>query len=146
MNKKTIIVREAYDWITEKDVSPEQFEDLIKYIEIKYPNDRILEQRYKRLRFINYVGVIVCSGVRYEIIPKINLSKQDERQALLSMLSITNFLPISFYEKVRSGKEKSDLLSVLLDRKSTRLNSSHVASSYAGFGLKRKHREQRRET
>jgi len=114
MNKKTIIVREAYDWITEKDVSPEQFEDLIKYIEIKYPNDRILEQRYKRLRFINYVGVIVCSGVRYEIIPKINLSKQDERQALLSMLSITNFLPISFYEKVRSGKEKSDLLSVFL--------------------------------
>src|SRR5690625_142927 len=114
MNKKIIIARESYDWITEKDVSAEQFEDLIKYIEIKYPNERILEQRYKRLRFINYVGVIVCSGVRYEIIPKINLSKQDERQALLSMLSITNFLPISFYEEVRGGEGKSDLLSVFL--------------------------------
>src|SRR5690625_5523197 len=36
-------------------------------------------------------------------------------------------------------------ISVLVDRKSTRLNSSHVASSYAVFCLKKKtHRQERR--
>ncbi|PAV27797.1 ATP-dependent helicase [Virgibacillus profundi] len=114
MNKKTVIVREAYDWITEDDIGADQYEELIKYIEDKYPDNRIIEQRYKSLRFINYVGVIVCSAVRYEIIPKINLSKDDERKALLSMLTVTNFLPISFHEKVKTGEGKNDLLSVFL--------------------------------
>ena len=114
MNKETVIVRESYDWLTENKVGSDKYEALIKYIEMKYPNERIIEQQYRRLRFINYVGVIVCSGVRYEIIPKINLSIDDERQALLSMLSITNFLPISFHERVKTGEGKNDLLSAFL--------------------------------
>lgn len=114
MSKKTVIVREAFDWITEENVGADQYETLIKYIEKKYPNERIVEQQYKKLRFINYVGVIVCSGVRYEIIPKINLSQDDERKALVSMLTVTNFLPISFHENVKTGEGKNDLLSVFL--------------------------------
>ncbi|PFU37229.1 ATP-dependent helicase, partial [Bacillus cereus] len=45
---KTIIVREAYDWITENDVTAEQFDELIRYIEEKYPNDQVIDQKYKR--------------------------------------------------------------------------------------------------
>ncbi|MCC3359109.1 McrC family protein [Bacillus sp. REN16] len=114
MSKETIIVRESYDWISEEDITPVQYEELIRYIEEKYPNDDVLDLKYKRCRFINFVGVIQCSDVRYEILPKINLSKEDERKALLTMLSVTNFLPISFYEKVKNGSEFSDLLSAFL--------------------------------
>ena len=114
MSEKTIIVREAYDWITEDDISPAQYEELIRYLEEKYPNEDIVDLKYKKCRFINYVGVIQCSDVRYEILPKINLSKEDDRKALLSMLSVSNFLPISFYEKVKNGSEYSDLLSAFL--------------------------------
>ncbi|MFD1039357.1 McrC family protein [Virgibacillus byunsanensis] len=111
---KTVIVRESYDWITENDVSATQYEELIRYIEEKYPNENVLDQKYKRLRFINYVGTIQCSDVRYEVVPKINLSNNDERKVLLSMLSITRFLPISFYEQIQNGEEKGDLLTAFL--------------------------------
>jgi len=114
MSRKIVVVRESFDWITENDITTKEFEELIQYLEEKYPNEPIIELRYKRLRFINYVGVIVCSGVRYEILPKINLSKKDERKALISMLSHTNFLPISFYEKIKNGEDQSDLLTVFL--------------------------------
>src|SRR5690625_5737546 len=36
------------------------------------------------------------------------------------------------------NESQSEAIGLLLDRKSTRLNSSHVASSYAAFGLKEK--------
>src|SRR5690606_31422471 len=111
---KIIIVRESYDWITEHDVTVAQYEELIGYIEEKYPNVNVLDQKYKKLRFINYVGVIQCSDVRYEIVPKISISPTDDRKALLSMLSITRFLPISFYEKVQNGEENSELLTAFL--------------------------------
>lgn len=114
MNKKIIVVREAYDWIHEEDIGASQYAALIRYISGKYPEENVLEQGYKRMRFINYVGVIVCSGVRYEIIPKVNLSKHDERATLMSMLSVTNFLPISFDERMKSGEGTNDLLSVFL--------------------------------
>lgn len=114
MSKKTVIVRESYDWITEVDITPAQYEELITYVEVKYPNEDILDLKYKRCRFINYVGVIQCSDVRYEVLPKINLSTMDERKALISMLSVANFLPISFYEKAKNGSEYSDLLSAFL--------------------------------
>lgn len=114
MSKDTIIVRESFDWITEEDVTSAQYEELIRYLEEKYPNADIIEQKYKRCRFINFVGVIQCSDVRYEILPKLNLSLKDERKALLSMLSVANFLPISFYERVKNDLDNSDLLSALL--------------------------------
>lgn len=111
---KTVFVRESYDWVTEADVTQAQYEELIRYIEEKYPNENVLDLKYKRLRFINYVGVIQCSDVRYEIRPKINLSPNDERKALLSMLSITRFLPISFFDKVQNGEGTGDLLSAIV--------------------------------
>lgn len=114
MSEKTIIVRESYDWITNQDVTSGQFAELIRYIEEKYPNSLILEQKYQKFRFINFVGVIQCSNVRYEILPKIDLSLDDERKALVSMLTAANFLPISFYEKVKNGVGKSDLLTAFL--------------------------------
>lgn len=107
---KILTVRESYDWITEDDVTAAQFEELIQYIEEKYPNEQVLDLRYKRLRFINYVGVIQCSDVRYEIVPKITLSLVDDRRSLLEMLAITGFLPVSFYNQVQNGAGKSDLL------------------------------------
>ncbi|MGE7885133.1 hypothetical protein [Bacillus sp. NPDC094077] len=103
---KTITVHEAYDWITESEVTAEQFDELIRYIEEKYPNEQVIDQKYKRLRFINYVGVIQCSDERYEIIPKIKLTLIDDRKALLGMLSITGFLPVSFYEEVLNGEDR----------------------------------------
>ncbi|MBO0962842.1 ATP-dependent helicase [Neobacillus sp. MM2021_6] len=111
---KTIIVRESYDWITENEVTPAQLNELVRYMEEKYPNEFVLDMRYKRVRFINYVGIIQCSDVRYEILPKISLSLNDDRKALLSMLSITGFLPISFYETVHNGEENSELLTTFL--------------------------------
>lgn len=111
---RTITVREAYDWITENDVTALQFEELILYIEEKYPNQQVLDQRYKRIRFINYVGVIQCSDVRYEIVPKLTLSPAGDRRSLLGMLSITKFLPISFYKELLNGEEKGDLLMAFL--------------------------------
>lgn len=114
MNKKIITVRESYDWIKERDVGPNRYEALIEYIEKKHPNKRMVEQGYKQLRFINYVGVIACADIRYEIIPKISMTKEDDRQSLLLMLSITNFLPITFYKKIQNGEGKSDLLSTFL--------------------------------
>lgn len=114
MYKTIITARESYDWIMEEKIGVANFEALLVYIEEKYPNKKIIELRYKQFRFINYVGVIVCNGVRYEIRPKINLSIEDERQSLLSMLSITNFLPISFGKSVQGGTEENDLLSIFL--------------------------------
>ncbi|MEH7277875.1 ATP-dependent helicase, partial [Bacillus toyonensis] len=105
---KTIMVREAYEWITENDITVDQFDELIRYIEEKYPNEQVIDQRYKRLRFINYVGVIQCSDVRYEIIPKIKLAPIDDRKALLRMLSVTGFLPVSFYEEVLNGEDRGE--------------------------------------
>ncbi|CAM4409679.1 ATP-dependent helicase [Bacillus manliponensis] len=111
---KVITIRESYDWITEDAVTAAQFEELMRYVEEKYPNQQVLDLRYKRLRFINYVGVIQCSGVRYEIVPKITLSPVDDRKSLLEMLAITGFLPVSFYNQVQNGKEKGDLLTAFV--------------------------------
>ncbi|MGE6541073.1 McrC family protein [Bacillus luti] len=130
---KTIIVREAYDWITENDVTVEQFDELIRYIEEKYPYEQVIDQKYKRLRFINYVGVIQCSDVRYEIIPKIKLTSNDNRKALLGMLSITGFLPVSFYEEVLNGEDRGELLPAFLTTFLTRLLNELRKGTYKTY-------------
>src|SRR5690625_1427791 len=111
---KTITIREAYDWVYIHDIGDKVFFDVLHYIDEKHPKKQIIEQQNNRFRFINYVGVIICAGVRFEIVPKINLSRDKERLSLLSMLRMTNFLPISFYERMTSGEGKSDLLSAFL--------------------------------
>src|SRR5256886_12653470 len=49
-------------------------------------------------------------------------------------------------EATHGGVEFADGVAGLLDRKSTRLNSSHSQISYAVFCLKKKKKEQRRDT
>ncbi|OLS40820.1 McrC family protein [Bacillus sp. MRMR6] len=130
---KTIIVRESFDWITEKQITPAQFNELVRYIDEKYPNDNVLDIKFQRLRFINYVGVIQCSDVRYEILPKISLSVNDDRKALLSMLSITGFLPISFYEVIYNGEENSELLTAVLRAFLVKILSELKKGSYKTY-------------
>ncbi|MFC5772814.1 McrC family protein [Ectobacillus antri] len=110
---KVIVLREAYDWINEGDITSTQFEELLVYIK-KHYNESIVELQHKRLRFINYIGVIQCTDIRYEIVPKITLSATDDRKALLSMLAVTNFLPISFQRHIQNGTEQADLLEAFL--------------------------------
>ncbi|MCU5691134.1 McrC family protein [Bacillus cereus] len=54
--------------------------------------------------------------MRYEIIPKLKLTPTDDRKALLGMLSITGFLPVSFYEEVLNGEGRGELLTAFLTR------------------------------
>lgn len=118
---KTIIVREVYDWLTEQELSAAEMDKLVRYVEKNYPNERVVELQYKRLRFINFVGVIQCGGVRIEIVPKIALTKKDDQKALLQMLAVTDFFPIRFFELVKSGKNQAGLLSAFVGAFTERL-------------------------
>ncbi|MFA1822901.1 McrC family protein [Virgibacillus oceani] len=111
---KTITVRESFDWITENDVTAQEYRELIRYVEEKYPDEFVLDQKYRRLRFINYVGVIQCSTIRYEVVPKVTISPMDDRKSLIKMLSVVKFFPISFYEQVQNGEEQGSLLDAFL--------------------------------
>ena len=73
-----------------------------------------------------------------------NLTKRFGAQVLFDNISFS----IAEGQKVglvaRNGTGKSTLMSVLMDkedRKSTRLNSSHVSISYAVFCLKKKNKK-----
>lgn len=132
---KIIIAREAYDWITEEQVSRKDFYELISFIEKNYPGKMVIEQRHKRLRFINYIGVVQCSNVRFEIIPKISLTnnKDDDLHALLSMLYVTDFLPITIHDKLQSGKGKGSLLSVFINAFIKRLHDELKRGLYKTY-------------
>lgn len=106
---KVVTIREVFDWLTEQEVTAEEMEALIRYIEDQYPNERVIELQFKRLRFINFVGVIQCLNVRYEIMPKIALAHDDDRKALLQMLAAADFEPVRFFRQVPNGKDSQDL-------------------------------------
>src|SRR5690625_6580073 len=82
----------------------------------------------------------------------------DSANAEIYTISLHDALPILFYFENRSFVFDTKSLKCevsayvfrghgfsLLDRKSTRLNSSHVANSYAAFCLKKKNLEAERE-
>src|SRR5947208_550265 len=55
---------------------------------------------------------------------------------LLGALAVS--LPVIFHLIRRTTRERTPFSSLMLDRKSTRLNSSHQITSYAVFCLKKK--------
>lgn len=118
---KYICIREAYDWISvgnnENELLESEFSELIKYLENKKDNfdSGIIEVKYKRLRVINYVGVISLSSVTLEILPKISLSgnMEKDREVLLQMLSKCNKLPFSINESMSLNLKNYDLIDLL---------------------------------
>src|SRR5207253_3660489 len=65
-------------------------------------------------------------------------ARQALYQATKGILRKVNKLALTALRLAASRKEATVGESILLDRKSTRLNSSHVAISYAVFCLKKK--------
>lgn len=120
MNKH-ICVRETYDWISvgtnENELLENEFDELIKYLEDKKNSfeSGIVDIRYKRVRVINYVGIISLSDVSIEILPKISLSgnKEKDREVLLQMLSKCNKLPFIMNESISLNLKNYDLIDLL---------------------------------
>src|SRR5699024_11325632 len=87
--------------------------------------------------FMTIIIVFVLGGLSFTktVISTIVSSslKQQEAGAGMSLLNFTSFLSEGTGIAIVGG-----LLSIPLDRKSTRLNSSHVSISYAVFCLKKK--------
>lgn len=118
---KHICVREAYDWISVglggDELTESEFDELIKYLEDKKDNfeSGIIDIEYKRLRVINYVGIISLSNVTVEILPKISLSgnKEKDREILLQMLSKCNKLPFSINESMSLNLKDYNLIELL---------------------------------
>ncbi|HBG9859420.1 5-methylcytosine restriction system specificity protein McrC, partial [Clostridioides difficile] len=91
---KNIYVKETYEWIRvgngENELTEIEYEKLLKYLENN--NDvlksNIIDIKYKKLRFINYVGIICFENVILEILPKLSLSDNlvKDREILLQML------------------------------------------------------------
>src|SRR5699024_12619771 len=57
------------------------------------------------------------------------------------MLRVKNFVPaisLEGFEQANDGRRGNGVFEKVIDRKSTRLNSSHVSISYAVFCLKKK--------
>lgn len=118
---KYICIREAYDWISvgesKNELSENEFDELIKYLEGKKDNfeSGIIDIKYKRVRVINYVGIISLNNVTIEILPKISLSgnKKKDREILLQMLSKCNKLPFSINESMSLNLKDYDLIDLL---------------------------------
>lgn len=120
---KYICVKEAYEWIligsNKNELTQAEVDELSEYLDDKKDNfeTAILELKYKKIRFINYVGVICLSNVTIEILPKISLSGNSEkdRTVLLLMLSKCSKLPFDI-DKIMSLNLKDYSLIDLLSK------------------------------
>lgn len=118
---KYICIREAYDWIyvgdKENELSESEFEDLLRYLNDKKDNFKtgIIDVKYKKLRLINYVGIISIQNVVIEIVPKISLSndREKDREVLLQMLSKCTKLPFSINESLSLNLKNYNLIELL---------------------------------
>lgn len=118
---KYICIKEAYEWISigsnKNELTQDEVEELSKYLDDKKDNfeTAILEVKYKKIRFINYVGVICLSNVTIEILPKISLSSDSEkdREALLLMLSKCSKLPFDIDKTMSLNLKDFSLIDLL---------------------------------
>lgn len=116
MNKH-ICIRESYDWIYVGDedhqLTKGEFNELLKYLEDK--KESFIDVKYNKLRLINYVGIISIQNVIIEIIPKISLSnnKQKDKQILLQMLSKCSKLPFDINESISLNLTNYNLIELL---------------------------------
>ncbi|MFC5648610.1 McrC family protein [Paenibacillus solisilvae] len=115
MKSNFITVREAYDWISADALPQGYYKKLCNYIHEKYPHDGVVEYGASdRLRFINFVGIICLDEWTIEILPKISVSINDDRKALISMLHHARYINVPFYEQVSNGWGYDHLLDALL--------------------------------
>lgn len=118
---KYICIRETYDWIyvgdKDNELSVSEFEDLLIYLNDKKDNFKtgIIDVKYKKLRLINYVGIISIQNVIIEIVPKISLSNdiEKDRELLLQMLSKCNKLPFSINESLNLNLKNYNLIELI---------------------------------
>lgn len=118
---KYICIRETYDWIyvgdKDNELSVSEFEDLLIYLNDKKDNFKtgIIDVKYKKLRLINYVGIISTQNVIIEIVPKISLSNdiEKDRELLLQMLSKCNKLPFSINESLNLNLKNYNLIELI---------------------------------
>ena len=119
MKCKYICVRESYDYIKigseDNELSQKELQILVNYLSTNHNVSEIIEFNLSKIRFINYVGVIVLEDVILEILPKISLSNDlnKDRELLINMLTICNKLPISINESSNMLINKSSFLEIL---------------------------------
>src|SRR3989442_6317879 len=101
-------------------------------------------------QILHHLSFVFCSDISF-CLSSISLSSffffNDTATTEIYTLSLHDALPISHLRRRyrpsgRGGNQTISLASRLGDRKSTRLNSSHVRISYAVFCLKKKKKEE----
>src|SRR5690625_3061299 len=121
----------ALDDLTESD----WLEEHILFLDAQ---DKMLVSRYKETRRQH---PLAPEGLPLDGIEQERKILSELRGRAQYFIDTTNLKPKELREKIisRYGEEKQKIFSInLLDRKSTRLNSSHVAISYDVFCLKKK--------
>lgn len=119
MKDKYICIRESFDWIyigdKDDELSNKEYESLIKYLSIHYSDKEVIEVKYNKIRFINYVGIIALGEVTIEILPKISLSNDisKDREMLLFMLSKCGELPIKITDTLDVNLRDCSLIDII---------------------------------
>lgn len=120
---KYICVRESFDWINigndENELTIIEKDLLIRYLEANISNEnRIIDQGFNKIRFINYVGIINIKNVVIEVVPKISLKKDfnKDKKILLQMLSKCTDLEINLDKKIDSVIDKHNLIELIINK------------------------------
>ncbi|WP_271813638.1 McrC family protein [Clostridium beijerinckii] len=118
MRNKYIILREGFDWLiignSEDEITLSEYNSLCKYLRDNGAQNSIMFG-YNKLKFINYVGIIVVSDLTIEILPKISLSNDiaKDREILMFMLSKCNKLSVNIEEILQTNIINQSLLDIL---------------------------------
>lgn len=115
---KYIIVREAYDYIVigdnEDELTTIEYNKLCRYFNEHY-NSNLIEHSFNKFRFINYVGIINIDNVVIEILPKISLTNDinKDREVLIRMLVKCRRLPIQINNSLSTENCNVSLIDLL---------------------------------
>ncbi|AMR05744.1 McrC family protein [Bacillus thuringiensis] len=121
---KYICVRESFDWIgigsKADELTQKEYNVLVKYLENneKYDIEKIIQNKYKKIRFINYVGILNIENLTIEILPKISLSedKNTDKKILLRMLSKCMDLELNLDKEINSRLQSYNLLELVTEK------------------------------